>query len=108
MTAIEDLAPWVSLLAATLSIGYVVVKEYRYRGGGAVTDDGERPDSGATLGAVLGTYQGTIVTAVTLFALAAVLQLTVDLAQYVPPAAVWISVAAIVFLTAFGEATGEV
>jgi len=107
MTAVEDLAPWVSLLAAAPSIGYVVVREHRYRSDAAATAD-EPSDSGTRLGDAVQAYAETIVTAVTLFTLAALLQLTVDVAAVVPPAALWIAVTAVVVLTAFGQATGEV
>jgi hypothetical protein len=108
MTAVEDLAPWVSLLAAALSIGYVVVREHRYRSDGSAPADDGASGSGTGLGDALQAYSETIVTAVTLFTLAALLQLTVDVGAVVSPIALWIAVAAIVFLTAFGQATGEV
>lgn len=87
MTAVEDLAPWVSLLAAALSIGYVVVREHRYRSDDTATADGGSSGVGAGLGDALQAYSETIVTAATLFTLAALLQLTVDVAAVVPPAA---------------------
>lgn len=105
MTTVEDLAPWISLLAAALSIGYVVVREYRHRRDTPTpaADGGTTTAGGPALGDVLQAYAGTVVTAVTLFTLAGLLQLTVDVSAVVPPAALWLAVAALVVVTALGQ-----
>ncbi len=104
MTTVEALAPWVSLLAGLLSIGYLVLKEWRDRSDGTAGTG----VAGPSLGDALAAYQGTIVTAVTLFTIAGIAHVTVDVGQYVPPAALWLAIGGLVVVVAVGEATDEV
>lgn len=103
MTTVEDLAPWVSLLAGLLSIGYLVLREWGQR----ADRTGAAGTPSPSLGDALATYRGTIVTAVTFFTIAGVAHLTLDVGQYVPPTALWLVVGALVVVVAVGEATDE-
>jgi hypothetical protein len=99
---IESLSPWVSLLAGVLSIGYVVLEEYRTRSG---ADAGTASTDGHSLADAFQKHDGFVITAVTMFAIAGGAH--VAFAETVSPLLIWGIPGFVVVVTGIGAATGR-
>jgi hypothetical protein len=102
---IESLSPWVSLVAGVLSIGYVVVEEYRTRDSG----DADTPSGGGhSLADALQKHEEFVVTAVTMFAIAGGAHVLLRSTEFFYPTLIWGLPGFVVVVTGIGAATGRI
>jgi hypothetical protein len=104
---IESLSPWVSLAAGVLSIGYVVLEEYRRRAGSA-DDDADGSTGGRSLADAFQKHEGFVVTAVTMFAIAGGTHVVLRSTEFFYPTLIWGVPGFVVVLTGIGTVTGRI
>jgi hypothetical protein len=107
--ALEDVTPWVSLLAAVLSIGYIAVDYWLLNPGGSGGDvggggaEGSPARSRPSLGGFVDRHQNLL----TVFAVALVVAVVAHVELQTDPVLVWSVFAVVVLTVAFEEASGS-